>query len=118
MVFYAPDKAHHHVKNHVTGQDHDTDRNVLIESARIARGKDIHSLEELTVDSVEAVIFPGGFGAAKNLCSFATDAEPQVDEQVARVIRQFVEAGKPMGFCCIAPILAALVLAKEDGKLE
>ena len=58
----------------------------------------------------------GGFGAAKNLSTFATSAEPVVDEDLARVIRDFVKAGKPIGLCCIAPIIAAIVLAKEDGK--
>lgn len=115
VVFYAPDKSHHHLVNHITGAaDEGDSRKVRIEAARIARGE-VKSLNELTVDAVDAVIFPGGFGAAKNLSSFATSAEPQVDEEVARVLRQFVAAGKPMGLCCIAPILAALVLSKDDG---
>ena len=115
VVFYAPNKTHHHEVNHITGEDDSsTNRNVMVEAGRIARGK-VHCLSELTVDSVDAVIFPGGFGAAKNLCTFATSAEPEVDAEVARVLREFVAAGKPLGLCCIAPILVALVLAKEDG---
>lgn len=115
VVFYAPDKTQHHEVNHLSGEDDSsTSRNVRIEAGRIARGK-VAPLSELTTESVDAVIFPGGFGAAKNLCTFATSAEPTVDEDVARVLREFVAAGKPLGLCCIAPILAALVLAKEDG---
>lgn len=114
-IFYSIDKTHHHEVNHLTGQNDDaTQRNVMVESSRIARGV-VHELSELTTDSVEAVIFPGGFGAAKNLSTFATSPEPTVDAEVARVLRDFVAAGKPIGLCCIAPILAALILAKEDG---
>jgi len=79
----------------------DTKRNVLIESARIARGK-VQPLSELTADSVEAIVVPGGFGAAKNLCDFA-------------VIEEFHKAGKPMAFCCIAPVLPAMVLSNKMG---
>lgn len=115
IAFYAPDKDQFHMVNHVTSED-DTDakRNVLVESARIARGT-VLPLNELKIEDVDAVIIPGGFGAAKNLCSFATSSEPQVDEDVARILRECVANNKPMGLCCIAPILAALVLAKEDG---
>ena len=41
-------------------------RNVLVESARIARGN-ISPLSTLSATSYDAVVFPGGFGAAKNL---------------------------------------------------
>ena len=64
---------------------------------------------------MDAVIFPGGFGAAKNLSTFGVSSDPEVDPEVARVLRAFREAGKPVGMCCIAPVLAAMVLAKQDG---
>lgn len=116
VVFYAPDKTLHHEINHISGESNDdTSRNVRIESGRIARGK-VNPLADLKVDDVDAVIIPGGFGAAKNLSTFATSAEPNVDEDMARVLREFHSAGKPIALCCIAPIVAALVLAKEDGK--
>jgi len=99
----------------LTGEDDTTTRNVRIESGRIARGK-VYPLADLKPIDVDAVIIPGGFGAAKNLSTFATSAEPVVDEELARVIREFVKAGKPIGLCCIAPIIAAIVLAKENGK--
>ena len=114
-VFYSVDQPQHHQINHITGEnDENSRRNVLVESARIARGS-VQKISELTVEAVDAVVFPGGFGAAKNLSSFATNPEPTVDPEVARVLREFVSAGKPLGLCCIAPILAALVLSKEDG---
>ncbi len=72
-------------------------------------------LQELTTDAVDAVIFPGGFGAAKNLSTFATSSDPEVDPEVSRVLREFHAAGKPIGLCCIAPIVAALVLSKQEG---
>ena len=65
---------------------------------------------------LKIAIVLGGFGAAKNLCTFAISAEPAVEDEMARVIRQFIDAGKPIGLCCIAPIIAAIVLSKEDNK--
>ena len=72
-------------------------------------------------DNIAAVIFPGGFGAAKNLCTFAVASDPEVDEEVKRVLLEFHGAGKPIGMCCISPIIAAMVFkdnpAKEPVKL-
>ena len=72
--------------------------------------------QSLSACDHDALIIPGGFGAAKNLCTFGVSSDPTVNEDVARVIREFHAAGKPIGMCCIAPVIAALVLAKEDGK--
>ena len=71
--------------------------------------------QDLNSSSADAVIFPGGFGAAKNLSNFATSSDPSVDEDVARVINDFHDSKKVIGMCCIAPILAALVLGKGKG---
>ena len=72
-------------------------------------------------DNIAAVIFPGGFGAAKNLCTFAVASDPEVDEEVKRVLLEFHGARKPIGMCCISPIIAAMVFkdnpAKEPVKL-
>ncbi|MCA9311694.1 MAG: isoprenoid biosynthesis glyoxalase ElbB [Phycisphaerales bacterium] len=108
---FAPDRPQMHVVNHATGQpEAGATRNVLVESARIARGE-IAPLSSLKVEAFDAVFFPGGFGAAKNLCSFATEgAACSVEPEVARVITGFHEAGKPIGLCCIAPVLAAKVI--------
>ena len=107
---YAPDVDQAHVVNHVTGEETAETRNVLVESARIARG-DIKALEEFDAAAVDAVIFPGGFGAAKNLSSFAFEGPAcTVQEDVARVLKDMVAANKPIGALCIAPATVAKVL--------
>ncbi|XP_052772798.1 putative glutamine amidotransferase-like class 1 domain-containing protein 3B, mitochondrial [Mya arenaria] len=107
---FAPDIDQMHAIDHTKGEPMDINRNVLVESARIARGK-ISSLSNLKATDYDAVIFPGGFGAAKNLSSFAVDgANMTVNTDVERVIKEFHNNGKPIGLCCIAPVLAARVL--------
>ncbi|GHA14341.1 isoprenoid biosynthesis glyoxalase ElbB [Oceanisphaera arctica] len=102
---FAPDKPQHHVVNHLSGEEEPGSRNVLEEAARIARG-DIKPLTELKVDDFDALLLPGGFGAAKNLCDFAAHgADAQVDPQVLSVCKDFAAARKPAGYCCISPIL-------------
>lgn len=112
---FAPDAPQAHVVNHLTGQPALESRNVLVESARIARGK-IKPLAQLHAPGFDAVIFPGGFGAAKNLCDFAfKGADCAVNADVQRVIQEFHTAGKPVGLCCIAPVIAAKVLGTKGG---
>lgn len=113
---FAPDAPQMHVVNHLTGQPAPGEtRNVLVESARIARGK-VRPLAQLRAQDFDAVIFPGGFGAAKNLCDFATKgAACAVSPEVEKVVKAFHGAGKPVGMCCIAPVLAAKVLGKGSG---
>jgi enhancing lycopene biosynthesis protein 2 len=107
---YAPDIKQHHVLNHITGQEMNEKRNVLIESARIARGK-IASLATFSPDSADALIIPGGFGAAKNLSSYAFDgAKCTVNNEVAAAVKAIHGAGKPIGALCIAPVIVAKVL--------
>eukprot|EP01138_Halocafeteria_seosinensis_P000123 gb/GECG01000127.1/.p1 GENE.gb/GECG01000127.1/~~gb/GECG01000127.1/.p1 ORF type:complete len:287 (+),score=34.61 gb/GECG01000127.1/:1-861(+) len=106
-VFYAPDRNQMHVLDHTKGEELNQERNVLIESARIARG-DIQDLKNLKTSDVAAVIFPGGFGAAKNLSSFATEATNMtVIPEVEQTLKNFHDEKKPIGLCCIAPVLAA-----------
>jgi enhancing lycopene biosynthesis protein 2 len=104
----APDVRQHHVINHRTGEEAPGEsRNVLVEAARIARGK-IVPLSELDVESLDAIILPGGFGAAKNLCTFALEGtSATVQPEVADVLRRAHAAGKVLGFLCIAPAIAA-----------
>ncbi|XP_076857762.1 glutamine amidotransferase-like class 1 domain-containing protein 3, mitochondrial [Brachyhypopomus gauderio] len=111
VQMFAPDVEQMHVVDHSKGQPAELEsRNVLAESARIARGN-ITDLAKLSAASHDAVIFPGGFGAAKNLCSFAVDGKDcSVNEEVERVLKDFHKAGKPIGLCCISPVLAAKVL--------
>jgi len=111
VTIFAPDQNQLHVINHVNGSPVGSEvRNVFVESARIARGK-IKRLNGLTVDSFDAVIFPGGFGAAKNLSTYAIEgANMSVNKEVESVIKDFHAARKPIGLCCIAPLLAASVI--------
>ena len=107
---FAPNIDQHHVINHITGDEMPEKRNVLIESARIARGK-ISDLANFKAGNYDALIFPGGFGVAKNLCSFAFDgANCSVNPDVERAIRSMVEQKKPIGALCIAPVLLAKIL--------
>nr|XP_005907646.1 PREDICTED: ES1 protein homolog, mitochondrial isoform X1 [Bos mutus] len=111
VQIFAPDVPQMHVIDHIKGQPSEGEtRNVLTESARIARGK-ITDLAKLTAVNHDAAIFPGGFGAAKNLSTFAVDGGTcKVNRDVERVLKEFHQAGKPIGLCCIAPVLAAKVL--------
>lgn len=104
------------VVNHLTGEPAAGEtRNVLVESARIARGQ-IRDIAEVTVDDVDALIFPGGFGAAKNLCDFAIKgSECTAHPEVARLVREVVSSKKPLAAICIAPALISRILG--DDKL-
>ena len=103
---FAPDMEQLHVVNHVTGEVQEGQtRNVLVESARIARG-DIKPLTELKVEEFDVLMLPGGFGAAKNLCDFALKgADAQLHPDVMKVCQAFANAGKPAGYACIAPAM-------------
>ena len=111
---FAPNMPQAHVINHLTGEpSEDESRNVLVEAARIARGK-IKSLIELKEADFDALILPGGFGAAKNLCTFAFEgADCTVIPEVERVLKEFNAARKPIGIICIAPVMGAKVLKAE-----
>jgi len=116
-VMFAPDKKQAHVINHTAGSEIDQERNVLVESARIARGS-VSPLSELKSTDVSAVVFPGGFGAAKNLSDFGfKGADMDVDHEVKRILTELHEAGKPQALCCIAPIIAAKVLGEAGVKV-
>jgi enhancing lycopene biosynthesis protein 2 len=114
---FAPDADQYHVVNHLTGQEKPGEkRNMLEEAARIARGK-VKPLSELRETEFDALIMPGGFGAAKNLCTFAFDgSKGTVNPELANVLREFRQAEKPIGAACIAP--AVLALTFKDRSLE
>lgn len=107
---FAPNIQQHHVINHVTGEVTDNEqRNVLIESARIARG-DVEDLTEFNINEFDALIVPGGFGAAKNLSDFAINGESfKVNEQVLAACQAFAIAKKPAGYMCIAPVMLPFI---------
>jgi enhancing lycopene biosynthesis protein 2 len=105
------------VIDHCTGEPTGEKRNVLVESARIARGE-IVNLKDVKGTDYDAFFLPGGFGAAKNLCTFAFDgADCSVDPQVERVLKDANDAGKPIGFMCIAPALGAKVFGDKQVKV-
>ncbi|WP_095081879.1 isoprenoid biosynthesis glyoxalase ElbB [Pseudomonas sp. Irchel s3h17] len=106
---FAPDIAQMHVVNHLTGEEMPESRNVLVESARIARGN-IKDIREANVEDFDALIVPGGFGAAKNLSNFAVEgAACTMQPDVLALTEAFAEAGKPVGLICISPALAAKI---------
>lgn len=107
---FAPDQPQADVIDHLRDTPMSESRNCLVEAARIARGN-IKPLSELKASGYDAVVFPGGFGAAKNLCTFAKDGKAMtVKPDVERVVKDFHGAGKAIGLCCIAPVIAAKVL--------
>jgi enhancing lycopene biosynthesis protein 2 len=106
---FAPNIAQLHVINHLTGDEMPESRNVLVESARIARG-DVKDLREARAEDFDALIVPGGFGSAKNLSNFAVEgAGCSVQPEVLALTEAFAEAGKPVGLICISPALAAKI---------
>lgn len=116
---FAPDQAQHHVVNHLTGQEEATPRNVLQESARIARGnvKPLTALNEAVAD-YDFLVIPGGFGVAKNLSDFAFMGEQAtLLSEFAQAIAQFHAAKKPIVAICIAPAVLALALPGAQTKL-
>ncbi len=113
-ICMAPDMEQLHVVNHLSGEVAAGEkRNVLVEAARIARGK-IRNIKEVKAADVDGLILPGGFGAAKNLCDFAVKgAECTAHPEVSRLVREIVAAKKPLAAVCIAPALVARVLGTE-----
>ncbi len=107
---FAPDIDQHHVINHITGEEMNEKRNVLIESARIARGK-IRPLSEYNAEEFDALMYPGGFGVAKNLSNFAFEGPNcSVHPEVEKSVLDTVKAGKPIGALCISPAIMAKIL--------
>ncbi|OSP14020.1 isoprenoid biosynthesis protein ElbB [Vibrio alginolyticus] len=106
---FAPNIDQLHVINHLTGDEMDETRNVLIESARIARGN-IDDVAKLNVDEYDALLLPGGFGAAKNLTDFAVSgAECSINTHVAQACRAFANSKKPAGYLCISPVIIPMI---------
>ena len=118
-IMMAPNIDQMHVINHYTGQEMDEFRNVLVESARIARGN-IKDMAEIRGDDLNAIIIPGGLGATKNLSDFAmSGSECSVNPDVYRIVVEMILAKKPIGAICIAPAIMAKILSEQSlsGKL-
>ncbi len=107
---FAPDINQHHVINHLTGEEMIEKRNVLVEAARIARGN-AKPLSDYNPKDFDALIFPGGFGVAKNLCSFAFEGSKcKVNPEVEKAIVETHKLHKPIGALCISPVLLAKII--------
>ncbi|XP_054890435.1 glutamine amidotransferase-like class 1 domain-containing protein 3, mitochondrial [Poeciliopsis prolifica] len=110
VQMFAPDDDQMDVVNHCKGNATEEKRNILQESARIARG-DVTDLAKLDVSAFDAAIIPGGFGVAKNLSDWASKNKScTVQPHLEKIIKDFHKAGKPLGMCCISPVLAAKLL--------
>lgn len=117
IVCMAPNESQMDVVNHLEGAPAEETRNVLVESARIARGE-IRDIAGVQAGDLDAVIVPGGFGAAKNLCNFAVaGAGCEANPEVARLLTDMHGAGKPIGAICIAPAVVARVLGPQKPTL-
>lgn len=110
---FAPDIEQMHVVNHLTGEVETAhSRNVLVESARIARGE-IKATDVMDISEFDGLIVPGGFGAAKNLCNFAVNgSESELAPETESFISEFILAKKPVGFLCIAPVMIPKLYGK------
>lgn len=115
VEIFAPDIEQRDVVNHLTGEATHEKRNVLIEAARIARGK-IKNLKEARAEDFDSLILPGGYGAAKNLSDVAIKgADAKVIDDLNKLIHGFIKNDKPIGVICIAPaVLAAAVRGEKE----
>ncbi|RJO64120.1 MAG: isoprenoid biosynthesis protein ElbB [Myxococcales bacterium] len=117
IVCMAPDASVIDTVDHARRKPGGEKRNVLAESARIARGA-IRDIAGVKAEELDALVFPGGFGAAKNLCDWATKGpDCTVNKDVERLIKELYKQKKPLGFICIAPVLAAKVLGSQGISL-
>ncbi len=119
VTIMAPDMDQFHVVNHLNGEVVEPARNILVEAARIARG-DIVDVATVSGNELDALIFPGGTGMAKNLFDYAmTGPECTVVNDVQRLTMEIIEGGKPLGAICIAPVMVAKILQKmgRSGKV-
>ena len=106
---FAPNRDQAHVVNHLTGEEQQQTRNVMEESSRISRG-DCKALSDLKAQDFDALLIPGGFGAAKNLCDFGfKGADMTVQADIEKVLKDFHSMNKVIGLTCIAPVIAAKV---------
>lgn len=113
IVCMAPNIPQATTLNHLTKKPEPQGRRVLDESARIARGN-VRDMATVKADELDALVFPGGYGAAKNLCTFAVDgANGKVNDQVERLVREMHAKRKPIGMACIAPVIAAKLFGSK-----
>ena len=117
ILCFAPDLDQALVVDHATGDQVAESRNVRVEAARIARGE-IRDLKEARAAALDALVLPGGFGAALTLCDFGSKgADGSVNEDLAALLRAMHDAKKPIGAICIAPGAVALALGDRKPTL-
>lgn len=117
IICMAPDVDQYHVINHFTQEVTDEKRNVLVESARIARGE-IRNLKDVRASDIDGLIIPGGFGAARNLSDFAIKGpDAPVNPEVQRLLDELVSANKPVGALCIAPVILTKALSGKKPEV-
>jgi enhancing lycopene biosynthesis protein 2 len=117
IICMAPDIPQAHVINHLTNEETGESRNVLVESARIARG-DIKDLKDINADDIDALILPGGFGAAKNLSDFAFKGPGcDVNPEVKSLLEEMLKKHKPICAFCIAPATVGAALKTHSPEV-
>jgi enhancing lycopene biosynthesis protein 2 len=115
-ICFAPDMEQHHVLNHLSGEEINEKRNVLVEAARIARGN-IKDIRSISVNDFDALVIPGGFGAAKNLTKWAfSGPDGEIVPEVKKLIADAVRAGKPIAALCMGPTVVARALQDSGIK--
>jgi len=117
-VCIAPNIDQHHVINHLTGEEQNENRNVLVESARLARGN-VTALNKVDITALDALVIPGGFGAAKNLNKWAfSGPEGSIEPEVEKLIQGFLTAKKPIAGLCMGPTVIAKALEKTGKSAQ
>ncbi len=112
------DKDQHHVVNHLNGEEQQEKRNMLVEAARIARGK-ITPINVIDPADIDALVIPGGFGSAKNFTSWAFDGpNGTILPEVKLLIVNLINIGKPIAALCVSPVVVAKALEGVDLKPE
>ncbi len=116
-ICIAPNREQTKVINHLTNEPQNEKRNILVEAARIARGN-IKDIKDLDLNEIDALIMPGGFGAACNLSSFATEgANAKILPEVENLLKELHKNKKPIGAICIAPNIIAKVFGNEKPQI-
>ena len=113
-VCIAVDANQHHVINHISGEELPETRNMLIEAARISRGK-IHNIRAIQPVDIDALVIPGGFGSAKNFSSWAFHgADGTILPEVKLLIVNLINVGKPIAALCVSPVVLALAMKNNS----
>ncbi|KAB2808092.1 isoprenoid biosynthesis glyoxalase ElbB [Phaeocystidibacter luteus] len=110
----APNINQHHVVNHLNGEEMQETRNVLVESARIARGE-VKDVSDIHIEDYDALLMPGGFGTAKNFTKWAFEGpDGEIVESIKNLVLGFVSASKPIGALCMSPTTVAKALQGSE----